>query len=411
MRHLETQKTIKRMQWAYAGTRILDTPFWGIFNMLSVILYKDLHATPYQLAVFVALKPLVAIFSSHWSAWIARQSDTVIKKIVWARFLVLLPFLFPLGQSPWFFIAASGMYMMVAYGISPIWMELLKVNVPKVSREKLFSYTQAFGYLGGGLLPFALGSLLDDYNEAWRWLFPIVAGLSLCATYFQLRIILAPGAFPEKEIPQKLHDHLLIPWRNAFDLLRQRRDFTKYQIGFMLVGCGLMIIQPALPIYFVDTLQLSYTEMAVALTLCKGIGFALGSPLWARWINRIDIFRFSSLIAALACLFPLALIFTQYQIALLYLGYLVYGFMQSGNELSWNMSGPIFAKESNSTTFSSINTMAIGVRGIFIPALAGFLISIWGTSAVLTLSGFLCLAATLKLFAEAPKTVPHLNPQ
>jgi predicted MFS family arabinose efflux permease len=209
-------------------------------------------------------------------------------------------------------------------------------------------------------------------------------------------------AEPQVPTPNNFRDHLFLPWKDSWQLLRQRRDFTKYQIGFMLVGSGLMVIQPALPIYFVDTLHLSYTELAVALTLCKGIGFALGSPVWSRWINSVDIFRFSSTVASLAVLFPIALILTQYQMSWLYISYFVYGFMQSGNELSWNMSGPIFAKESNSTLYTNVNTMAIGVRGAFVPALGGLCISLWGASSVMVLSSVLCLAATVRLYNHQP---------
>jgi hypothetical protein len=34
-----------RTRAAYIWTRVLDTPFWGLFNLLPFILYKDLHAT------------------------------------------------------------------------------------------------------------------------------------------------------------------------------------------------------------------------------------------------------------------------------------------------------------------------------------------------------------------------------
>lgn len=394
---LDQQQISSKTSWAYACTRILDTPFWGIFNMLPIILYKDLHASPVQLALIVALKPLTAIFSSYWSTWIHSHRKKIVPKIVLARLLALLPFLFPFSDSPWYFIAAFGLYMMVAYGTAPTWMELLKQNVPQFKREKLFSYTQTFGYLGGGLLPFALGGVLDSNQEAWRWLFPITVLLSLGASLFQMRILLKENAELPMQHP-KYSGHLLHPWKKAWNVLKQHPDFLKYQIGFMLIGSGLMIMQPALPIYFIDTLQLSYTEMAVALTLCKGIGFACGSPLWSRLINQIDIFRFSSCITALACFFPLALILTQYQLSWLYFGYLLYGFMQSGNELAWNMSGPIFSGEKNSTTFSNINMMAIGVRGAFIPALGGLFITAWGSTAVMVLGGGLCLAATLHLF-------------
>lgn len=394
---MEQELIVRRTQWGYAATRVLDTPFWGIFNMLPFILYKDLHASPFQLAILIALKPLVAIFSSYWSTWIHKNPNSSIKKIILLRFLSLLPFLFPFFSSPWYWIAAFGIYTMTAFGILPTWMELLKTNVPQLHREKLFSYTQAFGYLGGGLLPFALGTLLDDNDQAWRWIFPLAASVSLCSTYFQIRILVEPPPLPNTLEKKPFLYHLMVPWKSAWKLLLQRPDFRRYQLGFMLIGSGLMIIQPALPIYFVDNLNLSYTEVAVALTLCKGIGFALGSPIWSRWINQIDIFKFSSCIASLACLFPLMLFLTKFQLSWLYLGYFIYGFMQSGNELSWNMSGPIFSKERTSTLFTAMNTMAIGFRGAFIPALGGLIITAWGPQAVLFCGFILCAGAVLGL--------------
>lgn len=395
---MNSKELTRRTQWAYIGTRVLDTPFWGIFNMLPFILYKDLHATPFELGVLVTLKPLVSILSSYWSAFINSRSDRLVSNILWARIIACIPFfLFPFMDSPWFFIASFGLYMMLAVGIVPAWMELLKLNVPKVTREKVFSYTQAFGYMGGGLLPFILGGVLDEYYQAWRWLFPIAAALSLGAYLFQWRIAVKPGVVLETFTKQKFSDHLLKPWKNSWELLKQRPDFLKYQVGFMFVGSGLMVMQPSLPVFFVDVLNLSYTELAVALTLCKGFGFALGSPLWSNWINRLDIYRFSSWIAGLACLFPLALLLTPMQMGWLYLGYFLYGFMQSGNELSWNMSGPIFAKEKDSTLYTSVNVMAIGVRGAIVPSLGALVLSFFGSSSAMVCGGILCLLAAMLL--------------
>ncbi len=396
--NVDSKELTRRTQWAYIGTRVLDTPFWGIFNMLPFILYKDLHATPFQLGLLVTLKPLVSIFSSYWSAMINSRSDRLVSNILWARILAYLPFfLFPFMDSPWFFIGSFGLYMMLAVGIVPAWMELLKLNVPKVTREKVFSYTQAFGYMGGGLLPFILGGVLDEYQQAWRWLFPAAAALSLGAYLFQWKITVRPGVVLKEVAKQKLSYHILKPWKTSWELLKQHPDFFKYQIGFMLIGSGLMVIQPSLPVFFVDVLHLSYTELAVALTLCKGFGFALGSPLWSHWIHKMDIFRFSGLIAGVACLFPLALLLTSFQIVWLYLGYFLYGFMQSGNELSWNMSGPIFAKDKDSSIYTSVNVMAIGVRGAIIPSLGALILTYLGSSSAMICGVIVCMLATFRL--------------
>ena len=391
-----TDPYLLRTYWAYVWTRVLDTPFWGIFNLLPFILYKDLQATPFQLGVIITLKPLVSILSSYWSHKVSSSPGRLVSSIVAARWIAYLPFFaFPFIQSAWYVIACFGLFMFLQVGMMPAWMELLNQNLPKNTREKVFSYTQAFGYLGGGLLPFAIGWILDEWIGAWRWMFIVAALLALCAQFWQKSILVRPSEAPLSNA-QPAHP-IFQPWKSAWEVLKRRPDFAKFQIGFMLIGSGLMVIQPALPVFFVDGLHLSYTEMGVAITLCKGISFAFSSPLWVHWIQRVDLFRFGSVLAALAALFPLMLLAAQDQIMWLYIGYLTYGLMQAGNELSWNLSGPMFAKQEDSSPFSSVNIIAVGVRGMFIPLIGAFCLAQFGSSTVIVLSGVLCLLASLRM--------------
>jgi predicted MFS family arabinose efflux permease len=396
---------LKRTYWAYVWTRVLDTPFWGIFNLLPFILYKDLHATPFQLAAIITLKPLVSVLSSYWSHKVSTSSTRLVPSIITARWIAYLPFLaFPFIESAWYVIACFGLFMFLQVGMMPAWMELLKQNVPKNTREKVFSYTQAFGYLGGGLLPFAIGWILDEWIGAWRWMFIIASLTALCANFWQRAILVRPTDPSLESTPEQSHP-LLQPWKCAWQLLRKRPDFAKFQIGFMLIGSGLMIIQPALPVFFVDGLHLSYTEMGIAITLCKGISFACSAPLWVRWIQKVDLFRFGAVLAALAALFPLLLLAAQTQILWLYLAYLTYGLMQAGNELSWNLSGPMFAKHADSSPFSSVNVIAVGVRGMFVPSIGAFCLAQFGSTSVIVMSGVLCLLASLRMALYSQKKV------
>lgn len=387
---------MKRTCSAYIWTRILDTPFWGIFNLLPFILYKDLHATPFQLAAIITLKPLVSILSSYWSHRVYTSSGRLVSSIIAARWIAYLPFLaFPFIHSPWYVIACFGLYMFLQVGMMPSWMELLKQNVPDNTRERVFSYSQAFGYLGGGLLPFAIGWVLDEWIGSWRWMFIIAALMGLSAHFWQKSILVRSTDAPVK--PAEPSHPLLQPWKSAWDLLKRRPDFAKFQIGFMLIGSGLMIIQPALPVFFVDGLHLSYTEMGMAITLCKGISFACSSPLWVRWIQRVDLFRFGAIIGGLAALFPFLLLAAQDHILWLYFAYMTYGLMQAGNEMSWNLSGPMFAKKEDSSPFSSVNVIAVGVRGLFIPSIGAFCLAQFGSPAVIVLSGVLCLLSAVRM--------------
>ncbi len=184
--------------------------------------------------------------------------------------------------------------------------------------------------------------------------------------------------------------------------MKRRVDYRQFQIGFMMIGCGLMIVAPVLPIFLVDDLHLSYTELGLALMICKGIGLTAASPFWSQWIHKADWFRFTACIAVMGCLFPICLMIAPMGLGWLYAGYICYGVMQSGHELIWNMSGPFFAREENSSAYTEVNIIGIGLRGCFVPALGSFFCVTYGASLVMGLSClcFTLAAATLWMFSR-----------
>lgn len=404
----------KKTRSAFVWTNVLNTPFWAIFNMLTFILYKDLHATPLQITTLIVLKPAVSLFALYWSSLIEKRRDRLLSNLIWARVLSHIPFFFfPFVDNPWYFIASFGFYMMLARGTVPAWMEVLKLNIPNISRERIFAYSSAFGYLGGAILPFALGGIMDNYEQSWRWIFPATALISLTAVIFKTRIPITKEMIEtqKNETPQQtLKQQILKPWKSTWELIRRRPDFTKYQLGFMLGGAGLIIMQPALPVYFMDGLNLTYTELALALTLFKGIGFAATSPTWAKVLQKIDIYRFNSLVTSLACLFPLFLIAAQTNLMWLYGGYILYGVMQAGSEMSWNLSGPIFAKNEDSSVYSSVNVLTVGLRGCFVPPIGYLLSLVIPATSIMLIGGALCLlsASCMAMYSRQARKAKEL---
>ena len=391
---------IQKTRSAFIWSHVLNTPFWAIFNMLPFILYKDLHATPLQITAIIILKPAVSLFAPYWSAIIEKRRDLLLPNLIWARVAGLLPFFFfPFFDNAWFFILSFGFYMVMTRGVIPAWMELLKLNIPEVQREKVFAYGSALSYLGAAVVPFALGGLMDTVPGSWRWIFPVTALISLSAVVIKSKIIFLPENSSELKPLAKAPSSqpniswLARPWVNAWKLLMRRPDFLRYQLGFMLGGAGLIIMQPALPVFFMDRLELNYTELAVALTLCKGVGFAITSHAWASVMGRIDIYRFNSWVTFLAFLFPFCLLAAQINLGWLYAGYVLYGVMQAGSELSWNLSGPLFAKEEDSSVYSSVNVLTVGLRGCFVPAIGTILALFIHASGVMLVGGGLCLAS------------------
>lgn len=395
----------EKTRLAFLWTRILDTPFWAMFNMLPFILYKDLQASSFEIAVIIALKPLSAIISMYWSDHLSKKGWSLKNNILLSNLIRHLPFfLFPWVSNPWFFIFAFGLNMALYRGAQPAWMEILKVNLPGVAKEKTFAFGSALGYIGDAIIPFVIGMALDGVEQGWRYIFPITALISLFPLVFQWHIPLKEDLeLKANPIKSSLKDHVVSPWKSTFQLIKKRRDFAYFQIGFILGGSGLIIMQPALPAFFFDSLKLSYTELAVALTFCKGIGFALSTPFWTRFIGREDIFRFTSHVIAIAALFPFFLLFAKFNLIWLYLGYIGYGIMQAGSNLSWNMSGPIFSKDEDSSLFTTVNVVTVGLRGLVAPALGSILNSYFGSQAPLIGGALLCLLATERLFSYSRK--------
>jgi len=403
---------VSKTRIAYTWTRILNTPFWAIYTLLPFIMCKDLQATPWQIACIISLKPIASLFSLYWSSRITQRRDRLVSNIIGAGILSHLPFLFvPWISHPWFFILASATYMLFYRGVNPAWMEVLKINVPEESRKTLFAYGSAVYHVGGALLAIVSGWLLDDYFQAWRWLFPLTALFSLGAIIFQATLPIKTLSSPEKTemSPFSLKEQLTKPWKEAWNLMKQRGDFAHFQIGFMLGGGGLMLWQPALPQFFFDTLQLNYKELTIAMNLCKSVGYTLALPLWTRLMTRLDIFAFSGSVTVIAALFPLGLMAAQWNLFWLYGAYLLYGFMQAGSELSWNLSGPIFSKQEESSTYSGINVMTIGMRGCIAPPLGSALCNLTNATVVLLIGGGFCLLATWQMLSQREKS-PYKPP-
>ncbi len=154
----------------------------------------------------------------------------------------------------------------------------------------------------------------------------------------------------------------------------------------------------------------SYTKILLAVCLCKGIGFAASSPLWVKLFNRSKIFSFCSRVPLIAALFPTLLILSKFNLAFVFVAYLLYGVMQGGSELGWKMSGPVFSKDEDSAPYSSINVLAVGIRGGIFPYFGALLLLIKSFDFVLIMGGFLCIAGSLSLWRSGKKYTLQATP-
>ena len=390
---------VQNTRSSFLWSRILNIPFFAVLNLLPLILYKELQISALQIAAYVALKPISALLASYWSISIHKRQDRLNSNVLWANLLRYLPFLFfPWIDSAWLMILASGSYMTLNRGGMPAWMEIFKRNIKGISRERVFAFGSILDYLGPAVLTLGVGLLLDDFHTSWRWLFFGTAVLGLSSTFFLNRLPKISRSLETVTQPElSWREKVIQPWKQSWELIQRRPDFAKFQVGYMFGGAGLMVMAASLTLFFVNVLHLSYTEIALAIALCKGVGVAASSSLWVRLFHKMDIYHFSAVVTLLAALFPLFLLSAQFHLLMLYAAYLLYGVMQGGSELGWHMSGPVFAHEEESSVYTQTNVLTVGVRGCIAPFLGSFLFTVSNSSMALLVGAALCLIATERM--------------
>jgi MFS family permease len=119
--------------------------------------------------------------------------------------------------------------------------------------------------------------------------------------------------------------------------------------------------------------------------------------MWAKWIDKVNVFKMASLVFVSIGLFTILLSFSVWSVAWLYVAYFWYGVGQGGSHLVWNMSGPIFAGKDESSRYTGVNVAMAGLRGAVAPPLGGWL-AVWlGPVQVLVMGGALCFYSGVRM--------------
>lgn len=380
-------------------TGLLSEPLFTLYGFIAFILYKDLGAGAFQIALLTMLKPVITILSFYWSAGLKGRCRKIKSNVLWAGFWMRAPFLLcPFIDSAWYLIGAAVNYMFFYRAGIPGWLEMIKRNMQEEKRGKIFSLSSGLAYAEGVVISMAVGAILDHDPMLWKGLFVAASLIGLTALLVQskLQIDIEEEVDPAVGIKERL----IRPWRDSYRLMKNRPDFSKFQWGFMIAGFGIMLIQPAIPLFAVDTLKISYTEMAAAISIAKGLGFSLSSPFWGRWMEKKNIFKLASSIFIAFALFPLIMSFSVASLGWFYLSYFCYGIAQGGSHLVWNLSGPIFSGNEESSRYTGVNVALAGLRGAVAPPLGGMLVVSLGPIAVLILGGAFCLSGGIWLFQK-----------
>lgn len=398
------EKTKSALVWM----SLSNEPFAVLYAIIPFIIRKDLSASLTQLSILASLRPVLSIFSFYWSANLTRKRHQLRSNLIGAWLLARLPFIFvPWINNAWYVIFCCASYELLNKSGNPALMEILKVNLQKDPRERIYNLCFVLSFLESILLGFVIKCLLDANIFSWQILFGMTTLISLSSIFAQLQVPLPLAQSLDSDEKQKFTEKIFTPWKEAFILLKSKPNFFRFQCGFMLGGIGLMLASPSLSLFCVDFLRLSHAEITTGRSVFMGIGVIISAYFWRRMISKqkIDQLLQSILIGFslyLTCLYLAGTI----NLLFFYFAFILYGLAQAGSHLLWNLSGPLFAGNEDSSQFSRVNILMVGLRGLTIPALGGILCNYCGPSPILLIGAGICLGGACYMLMTSPKKEP-----
>jgi predicted MFS family arabinose efflux permease len=372
-----------------------NEPFIVLYALLAFILRKEMHASLLQISILSALRPVLPLFSFYWSANLSNQKNRLRLNLVGAWALARAPFLLvPWIHNVWYLIFCCAIYELFNKSGIPALIEILKINIPKEAREKTYTLYFVISFLESILLGVFIAGILEYHRSSWQILCCCTALLSLSSILLQIRVPIALE--PVKAVPRlDFKERIIKPWKEAFFLLKTRTDFAHFQYGFMIGGFGLMLIAPSLAFFYVDHLRLSHSNIVTGRSILMGIGVVLSSYFWRKALAKRTVAELTFWILMGFALYPLLMVFALNHIGWFYLSFICYGIAQAGSHLVWNLSGTLFAIEEDSSPYSRVNILMLGLRGAIAPALGGFCCDLFGPVFVLITGAAICASGVL----------------
>lgn len=179
----------RRTKEAVYWSSIIGEPLAVLFFMLRPILVRDLRATTFQLALFMVLKHAIALISVYGSLWALGKRERLKPQMLWTGMVMRVPFLFfAWVHNPWWALAAVGINMLFGKAGTPAWLEMMRLNLPKEERTRIFAWSSAISVLEGLFLAYFVKILFQNHPSSWRVLFPLCAAFGMTALWWIWRI-------------------------------------------------------------------------------------------------------------------------------------------------------------------------------------------------------------------------------
>jgi len=372
---------------------VFTGPFTGL------ILRRDFHASPFQIACASSAGAVFMLFSLLWIRAMRRSAP--LSFVVWPGLLARAGLLLtPFIHSAWPFAGVLIMAGLMNAVAGPAYSAVVQNVYPRDQRGRAL----ALGRMIGSILTVALSPLAGLLLNllSFRIVFPAAAVVGIAGALRQRGM--RRGSSPEASQES-------VEWNRVIEMIRRDPSFRRLLLVSLLFGFGIWLQVPANPIMLVDVLHGTALQLGVAASVGGALGF-FSNRYWGRLVDQRASVRVLSLVYLAGALTPLVyLIGFVLRTPWLILGTSgVDAIVSTGLDIVAMVAVMDVAGPERAVEYMGVYLTVAGVRGVIGPMLGAFVIQHGGLAGVYVVAAVVMLLASWAAARQTRGPMPSAIP-
>lgn len=393
---------------------IIEGIILGVLILNEFVFLKSLDGGDWGVGILFQFSVFVLTFSillNEWSRRMKNKKNFLVWLGVFTRAPLLLLLFFPthISDCPniwiyhYIFLGIFLVYYFANPIIYPTINQFLKANYTHKNFSIFYSYATLANKVVMLVVTFLYGLLLDNDQNSYRIVFPVIALLGMLSVWL-LTNIQHTGEIHEN-IRVSVFESIKKQVREMRQKLSSNKPFRDFEIGFMYYGFAFMGTVSVIAIFFNKELDLNYSSVAFYKNSYNILAIIL-LPLFGKLLGKMDPRRYAAITFSSLLFYLVFIGLTEYLpwfvwikgIKIYYsllLAMLFNGIFAATMSLLWSIGSAYFCKIEEASEYQAIHLSFTGLRSFFAPVLGLGIYRLVGFSGTFLLGILLCFIAVL----------------
>ncbi|MCY4144169.1 MAG: MFS transporter [Gammaproteobacteria bacterium] len=241
------------------------------------------------------------------------------------------------------------------------------LNYPRSIRARTTGRLHVFTSVVMVATTLVAGPILDANPLSFRWMYVVGILIALIGTWSYSRVQVA-GELRHRVFERQLKSQSNREGQRIgfLQILRNDRNFARYELYQFLSGVSNMILEAPLVYLVSRQLQASYTVSIAVIMAIPFLARTVSVPLWARYFDVVHVAKFRTRLSGVWVLSQLILWVGAIlgSVVVLGLAQAISGIGRGGGTIAWQLGHNDFAPREKLSAYMSVHVTLTGIRGV-----------------------------------------------